>query len=126
MHQKREDDPYWLGRIIQKVRNFAQTRWKHRNETAHPKEGPQETTRTHLIKQITHLYSRSKEMPQQDRFIFNKSLEDWKTTPTIDIRQWIKGNKTFITKCIKIHKAQHKYTKIRKQEDKNIILLIYI
>eukprot|EP00957_Ditylum_brightwellii_P173973 13245224-Ditylum_brightwellii.AAC.1 len=28
--------------------------------------------------------------------------------PTIEIRRWIKGNKTFITNCIKIHKAQQR------------------
>ena len=108
MHQNREDDPYWLGRIIQKTRNFAQTRWKHRNATAHPKEGPQETTRAYLLQQIKQLYSRSDDMPQQDKFIFNKPLEDWKTIPTIEIRRWIKGNKTFIPQCIKIYKAQQR------------------
>eukprot|EP00957_Ditylum_brightwellii_P018336 1380614-Ditylum_brightwellii.AAC.1 len=47
-------------------------------------------------------------MPQQDRFIFNKPVEEWKTTPTIEIKRWIKGNKTFIKNCKKIHKAQQR------------------
>eukprot|EP00957_Ditylum_brightwellii_P180408 13742822-Ditylum_brightwellii.AAC.1 len=52
------------------------------------------------MEQITNMYNKQHKMLQQDRFIFNRSLEGWKASTTMSTKQWIKSNRPFIKFCL--------------------------
>eukprot|EP00957_Ditylum_brightwellii_P168252 12809059-Ditylum_brightwellii.AAC.1 len=52
------------------------------------------------MEQITNMYNKQHEKLQQDQFIFNRSLEGWKASATISMKQWIKSNRPFIEYCL--------------------------
>ena len=45
-------------------------------------------------------------MLEHQRFPFSKTIEEWKTKPTMDMKRWLKRNIPYIKQCTKIHKAQ--------------------
>ena len=53
-------------------------------------------------------YTREKDRLEHQRFPFSKSIEEWETKPTMDMRRCLKRNIPYIKQCIKIHKAQIK------------------
>ena len=111
MNHNKNSQPkrYWLDALITIIWTHAQNRWKYRNQKAHPKGiNDNKNTREILMEQITNMYNKQHEMLQQDRFIFNRSLEGWKASTTTSMKQWIKSNRPFIKYCLSEALKQNK------------------
>jgi hypothetical protein len=79
----------WTAKIITHLWRAILAHWSTRNEALHGKAAQAITKRARIDPLIRHLYSRQHELPQYDRVMFQKPLEDRLGQPLSVLSVWL-------------------------------------
>ena len=97
----------WIIAVRQHIHFTLHQQWKYCNSQLHPDRNS-EHTRNRLLSCIKAAYTRETEMLEHQKFPFSKTLEEWKTWPTMDMKRWLKHNLPYMKQYIQIQKVQIK------------------